>query len=293
MARRNLVLPFVATAAGIAAFSAMDAAMKGASLATGVYTALFMRSWMAGLLILPVWLMAGPSWPSAEAMKVHWQRSIVVAVMAPLFFWGLVRLPIAEAIALSFIAPLIALYFASLLLGEQIRASAILGSLLGLAGVMVIAAGRFGSGALTRETALGIAAILGSAVFYALNLVLQRRQALLAGPVEIALFQNLGVALLLTLVLPWLFVIPDERGLALIGLSAILALVALLLLAWGYARAQAQVLVPIEYTGFLWAALYGWLFFDEAVSPATLAGAALIVIGCLVAARSHTEQTAL
>ena len=44
---------------------------------------------------------------------------------------------------------------------------------------------------------------MGSAVFYAVNLVLQRKQALLAGPVEIALFQNLFVALIFLIFSPW------------------------------------------------------------------------------------------
>jgi S-adenosylmethionine uptake transporter len=165
--------------------------------------------------------------------------------------------------------------------------------LLGIAGVVVIGAARFGEGQFTRDTMLGIAAILTSAVFYALNLVLQRKQALLAGPIEIAMFQNLIVALIFTLPLPWLFAMPDLDGMKLIALAAVLALAALLMLSWGYARAEAQVLLPIEYTGFAWAALYGWLWFDEPVRLATVAGATLIVVGCLIAARGHTEQTAV
>jgi len=258
MARRNLLFPLIATAAGIATFSAMDAAMKGASIAAGVYPALLIRGYLA-----------------------------------PLFFWGLVRIPIAEAIAMSFIAPLIALYFANLMLGEQLRPAAIIASLFGIAGVVVIGAARLGEGEFTRDSALGIASILASAVFYALNLVLQRRQALLAGPIEIAMFQNLIVALLFTLPFPWLFAMPDMAGLKVISVAAVLALAALMLLSWRYARAEAQVLVPIEYTGFAWAALFGWLWFGESVSLTTIAGAGLIVIGCLIAARGHTEQTAV
>ena len=292
MASRNLLFPLAAAAAGIAAFSAMDAAMKGASIAAGVYTALVIRAYLASLLIAPAWLLTGRRLPGPAAMRVHLQRSVVVVAMAPLFFWGLVRLPIAEAIAISFIAPLIALYFASLILGEQIRPAAIMASLLGIAGVLVIAAGRLGEGEFTQDSMLGVASILASAVFYALNLVLQRKQALLAGPIEIALFQNLVIALIFTLPMPWLFAMPGVAGLKLIALSAVLALAALMALSWGYARAEAQVLVPIEYTGFLWAALYGWLFFSETVSLATVAGAALIVVGCLIATRGHTVQTA-
>ena len=60
---------------------------------------------------------------------------------------------------------------------------------------------------------------------------------------------------------------------------------ALLLLSWGYARAEAQVLLPIEYTAFVWAALMGWLWFDERLTAPTLVGVALIVVGCWISAR--------
>ncbi len=92
---------------------------------------------------------------------------------------------------------------------------------------------------------------------------------------------------------PWLLVWPAPGSLAIIALAAGLAVTALLLLSWAYARAEAQVLVPTEYTGFLWAALFGWLYFGERVTPAIVGGALLIVAGCWIAARQRTVQTAL
>src|SRR3979411_596872 len=102
MARKRPVLPYLATAAGICTFSMMDATMKGASIAAGVYCALVLRNFCGSLMMLPVWLLSGAGRPGANALKVHMLRSSVVAAMALLFFWGLVRIPIAEANALSF-----------------------------------------------------------------------------------------------------------------------------------------------------------------------------------------------
>jgi S-adenosylmethionine uptake transporter len=65
----------------------------------------------------------------------------------------------------------------------------------------------------------------------------------------------------------------------------------MLLLSWAYARAEANYLATTEYTSFLWAMLFGWLFFEEVVSPFTLAGAALIVVGCILAARRPAEAS--
>ena len=71
--------------------------------------------------------------------------------------------------------------------------------------------------------------------------------------------------------------------------AAILAIGSLLLLSWAYARAEASYLATTEYTSFLWAALFGWLVFAEALSLFTLAGAALIVAGCILAARKPAD----
>ena len=293
MTGRRSLLPFVSVALGIASFSMMDATMKSAALQAGVYSALLLRNAIGSALMLPVWLLAGRRWPRVAVLKVHALRAAVVAVMAVLFFWGLVRIPMAEAIAISFIAPLIALFFAAVLLGELIRPSAIAASLLGLAGMLVIGAARLGQGAFEPESTLGIAAILASAVFYALNLVLQRHQALLADPIEIALFQSLLVGLFLLPAAAWYFAWPEARAWRDITAGAMLAVMSLLLLSWGYARAETQALVPIEYTGFLWAALFGWLWFGETVSPSTVAGAVLIVAACWMATRNPTAQTAV
>jgi S-adenosylmethionine uptake transporter len=293
MARTNPILPFLAAAAGICTFSLMDAMMKGAAIAAGVYSALLIRNSFGSAMMLPVWLLSGARRPGREALRVHMLRSAVVTGMALLFFWGLVRVPLAEAIALSFIAPLIALYLAAVLLGEKIQPKAIIASLLGLAGVVVIAAARLGSEGLAAPSGWGIAAVLCSAVLYAWNLILQRQQAQLAIPQEIALFQNLFVALILSLAAPWLLTWPAPGTLQDIALSGALAGAALLLLSWAYARAEAQALLPVEYTGFIWAALFGWLMFDEAVTWATLAGVVLIVIGSWIAARKPTLTTAL
>ena len=292
--RQHPIAPFVAVTLGIALFSVMDGLMKNASIAVGAYNAMLWRSLIGTALTFPLWKWRGGQWPDRGAMALHMLRGAVSGAMATTFFWGLVRVPMAEGIALSFIAPLIALYLAAVLLGEQVGKRAVLASLLGLAGVLVIAAGRLGERSFTPDAAWGIGAILVSAVLYAFNLILQRKQAQIAGPIEVALFQTVFVGLFLGLAAPWLGTLPGARALADIAGGAGLAMVSLMLLSWGYGRAEAQALLPIEYTAFIWAALMGWWMFAEPVTPATLAGVVLIVIACWIAApRAHIEETAL
>ncbi|OYX60130.1 MAG: hypothetical protein B7Y88_15840 [Sphingomonadales bacterium 32-64-17] len=221
-------------------------------------------------------------------------RGTVSAGVATTFFYGLIRLPLAEAIAISFIAPLIALFLAALVLKEKVGRQAIGASALGLVGVLVIALGRTGEADAHPEASLGVAAVLVSACLYAWNLVLQRQQALLSKPAEVALFQSLVAAFVLSFAAPWLLVMPDAESWISLGVSALFAVVALMLGSWAYARAETQALVPFEYTAFLWAALFGWIAFAEAVTLPTVLGAVLIVAGCWIAApRKRTEQTAL
>ena len=278
-------VPFMVAAAGIGTFSLMDAAMKDLALSIGAYNAVMWRNTVGALLMGVLFVGTRQKWPPLHLLKMHLWRSIVVAVMAVSFFWSLTKLPLAEAIGLSFIAPVIALYLAAVMLKETIGKEAIWASLAGLGGVAIIMAGRL-SGHYTMDHIWGAAAVLFSAVVFAYNLILARRQAQVSGPIEIAFFQNLFVALTLGLAAPWFLQSIGMSDAPMVGSSAALAVISLLLLSWAYARAEAQILIPVEYTAFVWAAFFGWLFFAEPITWPVLLGTALIVGGSLIAARA-------
>lgn len=280
------VRAFAVAALGIMTFTMMDAVMKGLSLAIGAYSAMLWRA-TAGTAIAGVpWLLTRTRWPDGAALRLHMLRGVVTALMATSFFWGLARVPMAQAIALTFIAPLIALYLAAVMLGEKVGRGAIQGSLIAFSGVLVILGGQVEHRA-GEAMWLGTASILFSAVCYAYNLALQRKQAQVAPPMEIAFFQSAATGTCLLLISPVMTVMSPAGHWPMIALAAALATVSLLFLSWGYARAQASYLVPVEYSAFIWASLFGWLVFGEKVGLATLAGAALIVCGCVVAMRSR------
>ena len=290
-------MPFVAVAAGIASFSLMDGLMKGASLAIGAYSAMLWRSLASAVVLGPLWAAKRGGWPQGKVLRLHALRGLNSAAMATSFFWGLKFLPLAEGMAISFIAPLIALYLAAVMLGETVGKRAVFASLLGLAGVAVIAGSRMTGDGYSRDAMLGIAAILFSAVLYAWNLILQRQQALLAPPREVATFQALFTSLYLAALAPWLLQWPDLPVALTLAGAALLATVSLMLISWGYGREETQVLLPLEYSAFIWAAIIGWFMFHEGLTLPTVAGAVLIVIGCWIATRSgqkaHIEQVAL
>ncbi|MEL6877965.1 MAG: DMT family transporter, partial [Pseudomonadota bacterium] len=190
MLSSHRLMPYLAAFLAVAALSLMDAVMKGAALAAGVYSATLLRALIGAAIIAPFWLARGFRWPTRTVLKLHIERGIISAFMALSFFFALTKLPIAEAIAISFIAPLVALYFARVLLGEQISREAVFASALGFAGTIVIVSGRLGRSDLSPDVLMGLASLGFSALLYAYNFIVIRRQSQAAGPVEIATFHS-------------------------------------------------------------------------------------------------------
>ena len=289
--RHTPLAAFFVGVLGIALFSGMDAVMKGLVLAIGTLATMFWRNLIGIGLSGALYLRRSAVWPSRSTMKIHIARGVLSTAMGFLFFWGLGRVPLAQAVALAFIAPLIALYLASVLLNEDIGRRTVSASLIAFAGVLVIFYGQ-AQADLGRDALIGSVAILMSAVLYALNIIIMRRQALVADPLEITFFQSVIVTATLGAVILFAGVeVPGVAEWPWLVFASILAVTSMLLLSWAYARAEANYLATTEYTAFLWAILFGWLFFDERVSPFTLSGAMLIVAGCVLAARKPQEAS--
>jgi S-adenosylmethionine uptake transporter len=120
-----------------------------------------------------------------------------------------------------------------------------------------------------------------------------RRQAIAAKPLEINFFQSLVVAAIWLAALPLVGLprMPGDQG-GWIIVASLMSTAGGLLFSWAYARADASYLAVTEYSAFLWAAALGWLVFREPVSLYTVAGAGLIVAGCLLAARANSAVRA-
>jgi S-adenosylmethionine uptake transporter len=283
---RSPNLAFAVAAIGIASYSCMDAVMKALSIELGAYNAMLWRSLVGLLLCLPLFLATRSRWPNRRMCLLHLQRSGAAAVSVLLFFWGLARVPMAEGIALSFLSPIIALLLAAPMLGERIGRGAVSASALAFAGVLVIVLGKAGQGGGSRALH-GALAIVLAGFFYGYNLVLLRRSALSAGPIEITFFTNLVFTGLYALGAPVAAALPPVHELPRFALAAGLAILSSLLISWAYAHAEAQRLVTVEYSAFLWSAILGAIMFGERLLPLTVVGAAMIIGGCVIAARGR------
>ena len=280
---------FVAALAAVAVLSVMDAVMKALVIALGLYAVSIWRAIFNLGLTSSLYLPRRSTWPSRATFRLHVARGVVTTIMAALFFWGIARVPLAQALALTFIAPLIAMMLAASFLHEKIGPRTIIGAVAAFAGVLVIVLGQAREN-VGDDLLLGSLAIIGSALCYAVNIVLMRRQSQAAEPLEINFFQAATVLALWLCLVPFLG-FPDWPSEYWTGIlaAALMSTAGGLIFSWAYARADASYLAVTEYSGFLWAALFGWLIFNESVSLYTLAGAALIVSGCIIGARTKVK----
>ncbi len=276
-------LAFVQSALGIGALCGMDAVVKHLALSHDVMFVTLARYISGTILALGVWWAAGRPSITRAMLPVQVGRGVLIAIMATLFYWSLTQLTLAEAITLSFIAPLLVPPMASLFLGERLQSRFVLAGLVGFGGVLVtIQAAPVFDG----DRLLALAAVLGAAVFYAASLVLLRARAGSDGSTITTLFGALVPAILLS---PLAIgqAMPDAGTIGWFVVLGLLGNIGIQLIARAYAAAEAQVLAVMEFTALPWAAVLGWLVFAEPVRPQVWAGGAIIALACLWSARGE------
>jgi S-adenosylmethionine uptake transporter len=286
-------LPMLLGAAGLAFLCAMDAVIKYLNQDHAVLIVVIGRYLLGTVLALMVWWGAGRPRLTREMAPAHLLRGAMIAASAFLFYWSLTVLTLAEAITLSFITPLLTPPLAWAMLGERMRWQNFAAGVLGFVGVLVAVQGARISG---DARLLGLAAVFGASLTYAVTLVLLRARAAVDGSVVVTLMGSLVPLLLLApalLLLPaTLRVMPALAVLPWFVLLGLLGNLGVQLLSRGYARADAQTMAPVEFTALPWAALLGWLFFDEAVAPAIWLGGGIIAAACLWSSRAGARVAA-
>lgn len=274
---------------GIAVFCAMDAVMKALVSSNPAVAATFWRYLAALPFILLFWWREGRPSIRRDMWLPHLVRGGFIAAAAFLFFWSLTILPLAEAVTFAFIAPLLIPPMGALFLKERMEAKSGLAAVAGFAGVLVAVGSDLS--AIPGERLAGVVAVLLSAFSYAASIILLRARAESDGPSMVSL---LGAIIPAALLAPFVVALPDQRlpsppDLPLVLAAGLSGAVALQFIARAYARAEAQLLAPFEYTALFWAILFGWAFFGEGVSGRTLAGATIIIAACLWQARRKPQ----
>lgn len=268
---------------GIALLTVMDAVIKAQMQHHTFLLALFMRFAAGGFCALIVLALVRPPFPTRDSLIGNLIRVPLVVLTAGSFFYSISQLPLAEALTLSFLAPVFVAMLGALILKERLDRRIFEALGFGLLGMLIMVWPRLRGGVTGAE--LGVAAALFSAVSYAFNLILLRRIAMREHPAIIVAFQNCGPALLLAIPAAFAFMPMTGQDLLAYFFAGLLGVCGHLTLTSAFARAPASRLAPIEYTALVWASLLGFAFFDEIPLWTTYAGALLIVAGAFVVSR--------
>ena len=270
-------------ALGIALLTAMDAVIKAQMQQHPFLLALFMRFAAGAVCAIIVVTVLRPARPTRASLIGNSIRIPLVIVTAGSFFYSISVLPLAEALTLSFLAPVFVALLGALILKERLDGRILQALGFGLAGMLVMVWPRLQGGVTGAE--LGVAAALVSAVSYAFNLILLRTIAVKEHPAIIVLFQNAGPALCLAWPAYYVFQPMSTGDLLTYLCGGALGVAGHFSLTSAFARAPASRLAPIEYTALVWASLLGWFVFGEVPLWTTYAGAALIVAGAFAVSR--------
>ncbi|WP_124109987.1 DMT family transporter [Palleronia sp. THAF1] len=198
-------------------------------------------------------------------------RTVAAVATGVSGFYAFTVLPLAEAYALIFASPLLITVLSIPILGESVGRHRWAAVLVGLFGVMVVL--RPGATALT----LGHAAALMAALGHATASVISRKIGNQERGVVMVLYPMMVNVVLMGCLLPSVYVPMPLVDLGLTAVIAGLGFTAGLIIITAFRQSDAAVVAPMHYSQILWAALYGWLFFDETGDTATWIGAGIII----------------
>jgi drug/metabolite transporter (DMT)-like permease len=304
---RGNLIGIASLCAGALIFSLQDSVIKAISGDHAVTLAIVIRAFVSFPIIVAMVAMAGgirqldtPLWPMLSL------RGGVLLLAYTSYFMAFPALPLAEAIALYFTVPLIVMVMSGPLLGERVTIWAWGAVALGLLGVYCILLPGWG---LFEPAAL---LSLISAVTYAYAMILARKHGAQAPATVMVFYQNavylLGALFIAVVVMVFGIMppghpsvdflvrgwdVPGWRDLLLMAACGVIAAVGSTLLSQAYRSGEANVVTPFEYTGMIWAVVFGFVFFDEVPKLSTLGGMALIAVAGILALRAGVNQEAV
>lgn len=209
----------------------------------------------------------------------HLWRGLVGTTAMGLGFTALGLLPLPEATALGYAAPLLVVIFAAMFLGEQVRAFRLIAVFVGLLGVVIVLSPRLSvtPDQASAIEALGAMAALGGAVFAALAQIFVRRLITTEATAPIVFYFSVTASILALATLPFGWVVPTAGEAALLVAAGLCGGFGQVLLTESYRHAEVGVIAPFDYVSMLFALVLGYLLFEETPTATMLTGAALIV----------------
>jgi drug/metabolite transporter (DMT)-like permease len=258
---------------GVLLFACMDATVKYLAARHQVPVIVAVRYLVNCLLMVAlVGPLYGRQLVQTQRTGLVLVRAASLAISSLMIGLALQRMPVAEATAINFLAPMLVVVVASPLLGERVGPAGWAAALIGFAGVLLIA--RPGSGLELAGIAFAFGAVAANVVYQLLSRLLAATERTIA-----LLFYT---ALIGTVVLGILGLALWEGRFA----SGFELLLFLSLGVYGglghycftaaYRHAPASVLAPLSYLQLLWAGLLGWLVFGHVPDALSILGMVVI-----------------
>lgn len=261
-------------------FASMGAAIKALDGELPNEMTVFLRNLLGMALILPWLLRKGGSGLRTRVFPLHLLRSLAGLAAMYCFFYALANIELAQAVILKMTAPLFIPLVAWAWLAETVRWPVRFAIVIGFVGV----------GMIVRPDFHGLDPImliaLGGGLFAALAKVTVRRlSATEPGSRTVAWFAVIGtVVSAIPAYLVWYM--PSQQAWLWIAVISVSATAGQLSMTRAYGLAPAGQVAPFSYASVIFAASYGWLFWDERLDWLDGLGALLIfVAGVLIARR--------
>ena len=209
-------------------------------------------------------------------------RSLAMVINILTAFYAFQVLPLAQAYALLFTAPLIVTALSGPFLKEKVDVVSWAAVCFGFVGVLVVLQPS------VQPLELGHFAALTAALVSALNSVLVRKIGASERSIVLMFYPMMATLLVMSFLIPFVY---QPMPIAHMGIAAAIAAMSLsagILTIQSYRRGKAVVIAPMQYSQILWGALFGLVFFSETPRLTTMAGAAIIILsGVVVATRDR------
>lgn len=226
------------------------------------------------------WLWTTKQWHLTKTQHLSGQiyRSVVGTCGVVFAFWAVQKLPLAEATTILYAAPLFVTLLSYPLLGEKVGLFRALAVLAGFGGIIVLAGPTGENLALT-----GILLALAAAFFHGLTQIQLRRMGKISNPLTTVFYFMLIGTIITGACMPFVYTqAPTLTDYPLLLLLAGTGILQQLFKTVAYGMAPVAVITPVNYTGLLWAILFGIVIWGDIPGPAVYAGAAIVIASNLV-----------
>jgi drug/metabolite transporter (DMT)-like permease len=251
-------------------FSFGDALGKFMVATYAVGQLLWLRACAALIVLAPAIWRHRADFMRLERPRLQLIRVMLSTLEVAAFFLATVYLPLADVVTYYLACPIFVTALSSIMLREQVgwrRWSAIL---IGFAGVVIALRPSAQTVSWPAMIALG-----GSLSFSILMLITRSLRA--TPDIVMATSQFVGTFLLGALMSPFGWVTPSPASLGLFAAAGVISVSALLCVNRSLKLAPASVVVPYQYSMIVWAVMFGLIVFGDVPSPATIAGATIII----------------